>query len=418
MPTIWTISLPTFLPFPGEQLRNSFPPNHDSLASMLGLCLAYLKVMHPTKLLQPDESMRASAHLINLLINEPLVQSLLPKGPHANAAPAKELNTLQIRLTSLENTLANLAKATTEARKEMKAHQTPSAPPARPMTQVHGPAPPTTYAAKAATPQRPSVVVETVAYTWPDNRRPLPADICATINAALDHSNTTQVRVSAARWTAKGNLVIWGGANTTAHQLTTALPHFSEALQSSLPALAESAPQSPPTLRHNVKWSKIRLNAVPTSKSEHREAYTPDEAHKALVTENTAYANLTITQKPSWVRDPSTYQLGATLSLSISFEDPDSTNAQTLLRQRTLYAFGHVITVKRWKQTPPNRAARRPAQSSSTTGPRSVPPAEAGPQPTVYTATTPRPSSQLSPEFLARSEHRRRERCRRGPSPT
>jgi hypothetical protein len=184
MPTVQTIKLPTFLPFPGEQLRNHFPPNHDSLAIMLGLCLGYLKAMHPAKLAQPNELMQASAHIINLLTNDPLVQSLLPRSTHANTAPVKELNALQIRLTSLENTLANLAKATTEVRKDIKAHSTPSAQPARPQATPKGPAPPPTYAAKAATPQRPSAVVDAAAYTWPDNRRPSPSDICATINAA------------------------------------------------------------------------------------------------------------------------------------------------------------------------------------------------------------------------------------------
>jgi hypothetical protein len=183
---------------------------------------------------------------------------------------------------------------------------------------------------------------------------------------ALDRSKSTQVRTSAARWTAKGNLVIWGGANTTAPQLTSAIPHFSEALQSSLSALSESSPASPLTLRHNVKWSKLRLNSVPTGTSDTRGAFTPDEAHNALITENPSYATLSITQKPSWVRDPKTYKPGATSSLSVSFEDPDGTGAQTLLRLRTLYAFGHVITVKRWKQTPPKRAPSNPAPPKTT----------------------------------------------------
>jgi hypothetical protein len=356
MPAIQTIKLPTFLPLPGEQLRNAFPPNHESLTSMLGLCLEYLKVLHPAKLLQPDESMRASAHIIALLTNDLLVQSLLPKSTPANTAPVKELNALQIRLTSLENTLANLAKATSQARKDTKTQPAPNANRTKPPpTTGNGTAPIPTYAAKAAAPQRPSIVVDAAAYTWPDNRRPPPSDICATINAALAGSNSTQVRASAARWTTKGNLVIWGGANTTTHQLNTALPHFSEVLQPSLSAMAESAPQTPPTLRHNVKWSKLRINSVPTGKTDNRGAFTPDEVHNALVSENPAYATLNITQKPSWVRDPTSYQSGAISSLSFSFEDPDSSCAQTLLRHRTLYAFGHVTTVKRWKQSPPKK---------------------------------------------------------------
>ncbi|KAI0253926.1 hypothetical protein BJV78DRAFT_1190381 [Lactifluus subvellereus] len=269
MPTALTISLPTFLPQPASQLTGLLPPNHDSLSTMLGLCLAYLKHMHPAKLTHPDENTRASAHILNLLLSDPLVQSLLPKSTPP-AAPVKELNALQICLTSLENTLANLAKATTDVRKELETQSTSPPHSTRPTTaQVKVPAPPPTYAAKAATPQRPSVVVDAAAYTWPDNKRPTPSDICATVNAALDHTNPTPVRMSAARWTAKGNLVIWGGTNTTAHQLTTALPHFAEVLQTSFSSLAESAPQTPPTLRHNVKWSKLRFNAVPTGKTAH-----------------------------------------------------------------------------------------------------------------------------------------------------
>jgi hypothetical protein len=390
MPTVQTIKLPNFLPSPGTQLSTILPPNHDSLSSVLGLVLAYLKHMHPAKLTQPDESMRASAHIINILINNPLVQSLLPKGNPTTTAPAKELNALQIRLTSLENTLANLAKATTEVRKDIKARPMPPVSSAKPQPlsgQGHTSQP--TYAAKAASPQRPSVVVDAAAYTWPDNRRPPPSDLCATINAALAQSNATQVRVSAARWTTKGNLVFWGGANTTVHQLTNALPHLAEVLQPSLSALSDSAPQLPPTLRHNVKWSKLRLNAVPTGKTATQGAHTPDTVHNALVTENPAYAALTITQNPSWVRDPSTYLAGAISSLSVSFEDPDGTSAQHLLRLRTLYAFGHVVTIKRWKQTPPKRKPSTHAPRTTTTTFTTQglnPPSGTGPQLSLYTA--------------------------------
>jgi hypothetical protein len=67
------------------------------------------------------------------------------------------------------------------------------------------------------------------------------------------------------------------------------------------------------------------------------------------------------------------------------FEDPDSTSTQALLRHRTLYAFGHVITVKHWKQTPPKRAPSKPlptAAKPSTPG-VNAPPA-GGSQPSVY----------------------------------
>jgi hypothetical protein len=161
-PIIQTIKLPSFLPFPGDQLRNSFPANHDSLSSMLGLCLAYLKHMHPAKCSPPDESARASAHILNLLFSDPLVQTLLPKSNLTPTAPAKELSALQICLTSLENMLANLAKATSKVRKDLKSKPNPPAQPAKQsVPTAFAPHSATSYAAKAASPQHPSVVVDT-----------------------------------------------------------------------------------------------------------------------------------------------------------------------------------------------------------------------------------------------------------------
>ena len=320
MPNITTISLPSSLPFPGLELQKMLPANHDSLASMLGLCLAYLRVMHPQRLTALDESARASAHLVSLLLNDPLTQSLLPKVHPAPTAPVKELSALQIRLTSLENTLTNLTKATTEVRKDIKKAPNLTAPSASmPKAQAKAaPHPTISYAAKAASPPCPSMVVDTSAYTW-SAARPTPMDICSTINAALDLSASTQVRLSAARWTGKGNLVLWGSTSTTAPQLTNALPHLTEVLQTSLSAMAQSAPQSPPTVRHNVKWSRLRINSVPTGVSDTLKAFPPDTVHKALAAENPTYASLIITQKPSWVRNPDTYAPGSSSSLSFTF---------------------------------------------------------------------------------------------------
>ena len=268
MPEIQTISLPNFLTHPGDSLQKLFPPNHDLLSAVLGLALAYLKHMHPSKLIHANKSAKASAHILSLLIQDPLVQPLLPRSTPPNA-PTQELKSLQIHLTSLENMLTNLAKATTEVRKEIKSKPTTPAPSPAKASPAKGGAPTQpTYAAKAASPQCPSIVVEAVAYTWPDDMRLPPANICTTINASLSCSPTTQVRVSAIRWTPKGNLVLWGGANAMASQLTATIPHISEALHPSLSAQAQSAPAVPPTLCHNTKWSKLHLNCVPTRKSD------------------------------------------------------------------------------------------------------------------------------------------------------
>ena len=122
-------------------------------------------------------------------------------------------------------------------------------------------------------------------------------------------------------------------------------PLISKALQSSLSALANSAPISPPTLHHNIKWSNLCIYAIPIGKTDHQGAYTSDEAYKALIAENPSYATLTVTQEPSLVRNPESYSNGSSSSLTVSFEDPDRSAAQALLHGRTLFAFGQVATV-------------------------------------------------------------------------
>ncbi|KAI9507523.1 hypothetical protein F5148DRAFT_1204170, partial [Russula earlei] len=271
-----------FSPSLGNNSETYYPPNHDSLASILGLAHAYLKHLHPSKLAQLDESMKASAHLLKLFLNDTLVTAL-PLGHHPQSAN---------HLTSLETTLIDLTQALVDMRKEIKALPKNTTTPTKakvPLTPASNTTP--TYAAKASLPPHPSAVMKTSAYTWPASLCPNPADICATINSAL-------LYISALRWTQKGNLVIWGGPNTMAHNLMTSLPAISEALQASLSVNSISAPQEPPPVRPNVKWSKLTINAAPTGKTNTREAYTPQECHQTLLAENPTYATLTITQTP------------------------------------------------------------------------------------------------------------------------
>ncbi|KAI9435392.1 hypothetical protein F5148DRAFT_1294860 [Russula earlei] len=236
-----------FSPFLRNNSETYYPPNHDSLASILGLAHAYLKHLHPSKLAQPDESMKASAHLLKLFLNDTLVTAL-PLGHHPQStALTRELNLLQNHLTSLETTLINLTQASVDVRKEIKALPKNTTTPAKakvPLTPASNTTP--TYAAKASLHPHPSVVMKTSAYTWPASLCPNPVDICTTINSALHSTNNNQVHMSAARWTQKGNLVIWGGLNTMAHNLMTSLPAISEALQASLSVNSISAPQEPP----------------------------------------------------------------------------------------------------------------------------------------------------------------------------
>jgi hypothetical protein len=70
--------LPTFLPSPGEKLQQLLPLAHESLASVLGLTLAYMQTMHPTKQPKSDPAMVASAHILSLFIHNPLIEGSCP----------------------------------------------------------------------------------------------------------------------------------------------------------------------------------------------------------------------------------------------------------------------------------------------------------------------------------------------------
>jgi hypothetical protein len=182
--------------------------------------------------------------------------------------------------------------------------------------------------------------------------RPKPAHFTEIFNEALKSSPQHQVRIAATRWTANGNLVLTGGHMTTAQQLQNCTDILALAFAEDQSRFDDD-PLPPPLTRPNVKWSKIIINGTPTGVLPDRaHAYSADECHEALSSENPAYASLLVTQKPSWVRPPSQYIPGSSSSLVAAFEDPDGTGIKTLLTEKHLYAFGARVTVKRWKQRP------------------------------------------------------------------
>jgi hypothetical protein len=83
--------------------------------------------MHPATSSPLDENAQASAHLLKLFIQDPVIQSLLPKDPPASHPAAEELSALQLCLASIENALANLARAQALPNAEAPAAEVPSA---------------------------------------------------------------------------------------------------------------------------------------------------------------------------------------------------------------------------------------------------------------------------------------------------
>lgn len=299
--------LPNFLPCPGKELRAILSPNSDSLASVLGLALSYLsdmKAMQWAISSPSDENARASVHILQLFIQDPLVQSLLPKGPPPSHPAAEELSALHVRLVSLENTVVNLAGA--------QALQKAQPPAAKETSAQNAPSKPVSYASTAATPRQPSAVVEATAYLLSDKKP--------------------------------------GDTNTTMKQLTSALPHFSEA---ALPEIAAEAPQSLPNNRYTTpqydsELMTLQILNVPTGKSDTRGPYTPDELHDAFTAQDPAYARLPITHPPTWVQEDRTaFPPGSESTVIFTFEDMEKSNSWFILWKGRLRVFGRDVEVMR-----------------------------------------------------------------------
>ncbi|KAF8271227.1 hypothetical protein EI94DRAFT_1698343 [Lactarius quietus] len=191
----------------------------------------------------------------------------------------------------------------------------PSATVTRAKEKTHAPL----YSSATASPPRPSLVVGLDSLNW-NKGRPSPAAICSSINHLLEASGNDQVCISATWWTARDNMILTGGPNTSAHHLQQAAPIISQ-------HFGDTYPPFPPTIRPNVKWSKLLINNVPTGVTSEDRAKTLEECHATLVSDNPSYAFLNITQKPSWVHDPSSYPEGAVSLLVVAFKDPDGSLA-------------------------------------------------------------------------------------------
>ena len=173
------------------------------------------------------------------------------------------------------------------------------------------------------------------------------------------HPQYADVKVSAAKWTPKGNLVVFGGPDTPQDRLLATSHILTSAISSRL-----SVPGASRILaRANVKWSKVLINGVLLYGAGPATSPAPSAAlHALLVDNNPAYKALKITQMPSWVRAPATYQpTQEKSSLVVAFEDPDGSIARDLIKAKSLFVFGAQATVKKWKYKAPhpNQCIRR-----------------------------------------------------------
>ncbi|KAH8982322.1 hypothetical protein EDB86DRAFT_3086226 [Lactarius hatsudake] len=226
------------------------------------------------------------------------------------------------------------------------------------------PAPAPSFASMAKTPAWPLLVVSlqtpVAGGPKPLAVRHSPQELVAHLNAVLSLEGH-QVTLSAARWTAKNNLVVTAGPDTTAHHLTSASHLISDCLATFLSANNSPLPVQ---TRENCKWARLMINGIPTRVSLTCSPYAPSKLHAALLADNPAYQGLRLTQPPSWMRAPSSYGPGSVSSIVLTFEDPSGASLRSLMAEWTLFAFGHWGELKRWKAKPRNTGGGTPTASS------------------------------------------------------
>jgi len=215
---------------------------------------------------------------------------------------------------------------------------------------------------EAPPPARPSLVLSLTHHTLVSTLRakaalapPVLVDACnAALSADPVHAN---VRVSAAKWTPKGNLVVFAGPSVSCDALFAT----SHILTSAVSWVLPEDPAISSCL--NVKWGKVLINSVPTGVSEGcPTAHSPAACWQELIANNPSLRHLKVCQLPSWVRRPSLYHPGSQSSLVFSFEDPDGLIGPSLIRARCVYAFGSQCRVSRWRYPPPSPAKREAAE--------------------------------------------------------
>ena len=170
-------------------------------------------------------------------------------------------------------------------------------------------------------------------------------------NALASDPIHANVQVSTAKWTPKGNLVVFAGPRVSYDALFTTSHLLTSAISWALPDDLKISSCL------NIKWGKVLINLVLTGIVEgHPHAHSPPTCWQVLIDNNPSLRNLKVCQLPSWVHRPSLFTPGLSSSLVLVFKDPDGTIAPSLICAHNVYTFGAQCHVKAWKQPPPSPA--------------------------------------------------------------
>jgi hypothetical protein len=133
--------------------------------------------------------------------------------------------------------------------------------------------------------------------------------------------------------------------------VVTAAPSVSaeqlDSIKSALVSIVAQSSDRPVSVYRDVKWSKLLLHNVWTGKSDREPAHSSEEIHRELTVHNPVYRELTVMQKPSWVKDPA--ELKNRSSVCFAFEDPDGKICNQFMHSnKVLYLFGDRCPIRCW----------------------------------------------------------------------
>ena len=283
----------------------------------------------------------------------PAVTSAVPQGTSAGAPGAPPGAVGRTGKTGKAKKGASFADITAKAAKKPSGAELPRQ--QSKITQHFQPAATAKPAKPPPPPVRPSIVLSLTNHTLTLTLQSHADSVIVpmlveAMNRDLAASPThASIRVSTAKWTPKGNLVVFAGPSISCKTLFLALPLLTQSVSQALPDdLAISSCL-------NVKWGKVLINLVPTGVIEgHPHVHLPATCWQVLIDNNPSLHPLKVCQLPSWVRRPSLFKLGSQSSLVLAYEDPDDLVMQSILAQHYLYAFRAQCKVVKWHQAPPS----------------------------------------------------------------
>ena len=211
-------------------------------------------------------------------------------------------------------------------------------------------------------PPRPSLVLSLTHHMLVSTLRTTmalaPSVLVNICNAALAadpiHGN---VQVSTAKWSPKGNLVVFAGPDISCDALFATSSLLTSAISLALPDDLQISSCL------NVKWGKVMINSVPTGVTkDHPTAHSLAACWQLLIDNNPSLCHLKVCQLPSWVRWPSLFLLGSQSSLVLAFKDPDGSLAPSLIHACNMYTFRVQCHIIWWYNPPPSPAKHATAE--------------------------------------------------------